>query len=292
MDELQKKNNIVDGSYNTARTEAINQMYDAQKAAREQELKSAYEQSLSAQQQAQDKIAPQYQRAANDLGAQYERNRLNFARQAAASGINTGTAAQESLARAGQYQRDFGALRTSESEAQADAERAKAELLAKYQSSVQSALAENDYNRAGALLNEYNNAYQRDLQNAQIAAQYGDFSLFSTLYGQEQADAMLALWKAQNPDLAYNTGRITADEYYVMTGRRPAGWTATGGLSLSDLVDGKLPVRAAAPVASGGGTWNAPFSPGGWDPGNKSQYWQNIQTAIEKTHAAGDHITW
>ena len=115
-----------------------------------------------------------------------------------------------------------------------------------------------------------------DLQNAQIAAQYGDFSLFSNLYGKEQADAMLALWKAQNPDLAYNTGRITADEYYVMTGRRPEGWTATGGLSLKDLVDGKLPVRASAPASGGGidNTWGWVANPytaaakGGWDPGN------------------------
>jgi len=276
MDELQKKNNIVDGSYNTARTEAINRMYDAQKTAREQELKSAYEQSLSAQQQAQDKIAPQYQQSANDLSTQYERNRRNFNQQAAGNGINTGTASQAALAQNNEYLRAFGGLRTSESEAIADSERKKAELAAQYERQKAAAAAENAYNLSGALLNEYNNAYNRDLQNAQIAAQYGDFSLFSNLYGKEQADAMLALWKAQNPDLAYNTGRITADEYYVMTGRRPEGWTATGGLSLKDLVDGKLPVRASAPASGGGidNTWGWVANPytaaakGGWDPGN------------------------
>lgn len=242
-------------SYTTARTDAINKLYDAQQAQREAELKNAYQQNLSAQQAAQQKIAPQYRTAANDLGAQYERNRLNFARQAAASGINTGTAAQESLARAGQYQRDFGNLRQSEAEAQAEAERSMANLEASYKSSVASALAQNDYNRANALLNEYNNGYQRDLQNAQIAAQYGDFSLFGNLYGQEQADAMAALWRAQNPDLAYNTGRITADEYFVMTGRRPAGYTASGGKTLSDLVNGMLPGRTGGGGGTTAGNW-------------------------------------
>ena len=120
-------NNIMNGVYNTARTDAINQMYDAQRAQREAELKNAYDQSMSTYQEAQAKIAPEYQRQANDLGVQYERQRNNFWNQAAASGINTGVSAQESLARGGEYQRDFGNLRTSEAEQQAAVERQMAD---------------------------------------------------------------------------------------------------------------------------------------------------------------------
>lgn len=206
-------NNITNGAYNTARTEAINAMYDAQRAQQEAQLKNAYEQSMSAYQEAQSKIAPEYQQKANDLAVQYERNRHNFWNQAAASGINTGVAAQESLARGGEYQRDFGNLRTSEAEAQAAVERQMADRKAQYQNDISAALSQNDYQRAGALLDEYNNAYSRDLENAKILASYGDFSFYKNLYGQDQADAMFKLWAAQNPDIAHATGRITNDQY-------------------------------------------------------------------------------
>lgn len=289
-EELLKKNTQADSAgtnagtttagstgtaYNTARTDAINQLYDAQKAQRENELKSAYEQSVSAQQQAQQKIAPQYQTSANDLATQYERNRRNFNQQAAGSGLNSGTASQAALAQNNEYLRSFGKLRASESEAQAQSAQKLADLEAQYKSAVASALAENDYNRANALLNEYNNAYERDIQSAQLLAQFGDFSGYATLYGQEQADAMGALWAAQNPDLAYNTGRITADQYFIMTGKRPAGYTASGGKTLADLVDGYLPKGSGSGGIGGGvgvGSGNplTAYAFGGWDPGNKT----------------------
>lgn len=249
-------NNVVNGAYNTARMDAINQMYDAQRAAREAELKNAYEQSMSAYQEAQGKIAPEYQRQANDLGVQYERQRHNFWNQAAASGINTGVSAQESLARGGEYQRDFGALRTSEAEQQAAVERQMADRKAQYQNDVAAALAENDYQRAGALLDEYNNGYSRDLENAKLLASYGDFAFFENLYGKDQANNMFLLWASQNPDLAHNTGRITDDQFNNLK----------AGKSMNDGLDenGKRIIPAAA--ASGGGGNGG----GGWDPGNRS----------------------
>lgn len=252
-------NNIMNGAYNTARTDAINQMYDAQRAQREAELKNAYDQSMSAYQEAQSKIAPEYQQKANDLGVQYERNRHNFWNQAAASGINTGVSAQESLARGGEYQRDFGNLRTSEAEQQAAVERQMADRKAQYQNDVAAALAQNDYQRAGALLDEYNNGYQRDLENAKILASYGDFSFYENLYGKEQADAMYKLWLAQNPDLAHNTGRITDAQWENLKNNK----NMTDGLD----ANGNR-IVSAAPAASGGGGssynyWESMYGTGG-----------------------------
>lgn len=253
-------NNVVNGAYNTARMDAINQMYDAQRAAREAELKNAYDQSMSAYQEAQGKIAPEYQQKANDLGVQYERQRHNFWNQAAASGINTGVSAQESLARGGEYQRDFGALRTSEAEQQAAVERQMADRKAQYQNDVAAALAENDYQRAGALLDEYNNGYSRDLENAKLLASYGDFTFFENLYGKDQANNMFLLWASQNPDLAHNTGRITDDQFRNIK----------AGKSMNDGLDenGKRIISAAAAAAASGGGGNV--GGGGWDPGNHS----------------------
>lgn len=276
-DELLKKNTEVTtpstGAAETSapsNTDRINAVYDAQRNQQQTQLKDSYEQSMSAYDAAQQKIAPQYQQSANDLATQYERDRLNFARRAAATGINTGTAAQESLARGSQYQRDFGALRTAEANAQAEAERRKAELTAQYQRDVAAALADNDYNRALALFNESQNAAERDLQKAQILADYGDFSGFAAIYGQPQADSMAALWNAQNPDLAYNTGRMDAEQYKAMTGQYPAGYTPAGGIGYGGINH---------------------FQNGGWDPGNTMPINREWYDYITNTNYYGTQTT-
>ena len=206
--------------------QAINDMYDAQKQSQLTQLESAYQASRSEAEAARDRLPGQYRQQANDLSAQYERNRRNFNLQAEASGLNTGAASQAALARNSAYQRDMGNLRTSQAEAMAEADRGLADLERQYQANVSSAIADNDYQRAQALMNEYNNGYSRDLNTAKTLAAYGDFSGYAGLYGQETADSMAALWKAQNPELAYNTGRMTAEEYKAITGKYPAGYQA------------------------------------------------------------------
>lgn len=252
----QRNQGLLGSGYNTARTDAINEIYDAQRRAREEELKAAYEKSRSEYQATRDKIAPEYQKKANDLSVQYERNRQNFNNQAAATGINSGVASQAALARGGEYQRDFGNLRTAEANATAEADRQMANLTAEYQANVRAALADNDYKKAQALLDEYNNSYQRDLKNAQILAEFGDFSAFASLYGEEQAKNMEAVWRAQNPELAasldYAAGKIDADQYHQLTGRYPAGYIPAGGfggggstMSASDNIRQELASMAA-----------------------------------------------
>ena len=212
---------ITSPAYSTARTDAINQMYDAQAAAKQQELKAAYDRQMSSAQAAADKIPQTYQQQANALATQYERNRRNLNMQAAGNGINTGTASQQALALNSAYQRDYGNIGRAQADAQAEAQRGMADLTAQYESNIQSALAQNDYQKAAALLNEYNNSESRNLKNAQILAEFGDFSGYANLYGKEQADNMLAIWRAQNPDLAYMTGSITEAQRENLINGRP-----------------------------------------------------------------------
>ena len=206
--------------------QAINDLYDAKKQSQLTQLESAYQESRAEAEAARDKLPGQYRQQANDLAAQYERNRRNFNLQADASGLNTGAASQAALAQNSAYQRDIGALRTAQADAMTEADRGIADLERQYQANVSSAIADNDYQRAQALMNEYNNGYSRDLNTAKTLAAYGDFSGYAGLYGQETADSMAALWKAQNPELAYNTGRMTAEEYRAVTGKYPAGYKA------------------------------------------------------------------
>lgn len=205
---------------------AVNDLYDAKQQSQLTQLESAYQASRAEAEAARDKLPGQYRQQANDLAAQYERNRRNFNLQADASGLNTGAASQAALAQNSAYQRDMGALRTAQADAMTEADRGIAELERQYQANVSAAIADNDYQRAQALMNEYNNGYSRDLNTAKTLAAYGDFSGYAGLYGQETADSMAALWKAQNPELAYNTGRMTAEEYKAVTGKYPAGYKA------------------------------------------------------------------
>lgn len=217
----------------TQGTDQINSMYDAQKQAQLAGLESAYNQNLSNAQAARDALPGQYQARANDLAVQYERQRRNLNQQAAANGLNTGAGSQMQLALGGNYNRDYGAVRTAQQQALDTADRDINDLKAAYQSQVQQAVANNDYQRAQALLAEYKNQYQRQLQQAQTLASYGDFSAYLNVpgYSQEQIDNMRNTWIASNPQLAYNTGAITAEQYYNMTGQWPAGYSApsTGG---------------------------------------------------------------
>ena len=137
--------------------QAINDLYDAKQQSQLTQLESAYQESRAEAEAARDKLPGQYRQQANDLAAQYERNRRNFNLQAEASGLNTGAASQAALAQSSAYQRDMGALRTAQADAMTEADRGIAELERQYQANVSSAIADNDYQRAQALLNEYNN---------------------------------------------------------------------------------------------------------------------------------------
>lgn len=254
----------VANSYSTQGADKINAMYDAQKESQLNQLKSAYDQSKSEYTAAQEKIAPQYQSAANALGVQNERNRRNMNLQAAANGINTGTASQMALAQSNVAQREYGKLRTAEADAEAEAARQLANFEAKYQSDVAAAIANSDYQRAAALYDEFKNAQNMELKNAQILAEFGDFSGFARLFGEDQAKNMQKVWKYQNPDLAYNIGKMSAAEYYKATGSYPADYEdPSGGYGGGD------------PWDYGGSGWNPSNSTPTAKPATPSVQWQD-----------------
>lgn len=106
-----------------------------------------------------------------------------------------------------------------------------AALETQYKSAVAQAIAENDYNRAKALMDEYGNQENRDATTAKILAGYGDFSGYAKLYGDDVANNMAQYWISQNPKLAYDMGRISAEDYARLTGQRSgSGSGSRGGL--------------------------------------------------------------
>lgn len=103
-----------------------------------------------------------------------------------------------------------------------------AALETQYKSAVAQAIAENDYNRAKALMDEYGNQENRDATTAKILAGYGDFSGYAKLYGDDVANNMAQYWISQNPKLAYDMGRISAEDYARLTGKSSGGSGGSG----------------------------------------------------------------
>jgi len=206
---------------NEQRIQSIKDMYAAQQQARLNELENAYNLSMSDMQAAADKIPVQFQTQANANAVDYERQRRNALEQFNMNGLNTGANSQYQLSMMGNNQRTMNNIRQAQASSEAEAARQQANLTAQYQSNIQSALANNDYQRAAALLDEYNNGYERDLKNAELLAGYGDFSGYAGIYGEDTAKGMEDIWKQQNPDVAYVTGKITKDQRDNIKAGRP-----------------------------------------------------------------------
>lgn len=215
----------------------IAQMYDAQMAAKQQSMEDAYNQNMTTMQRAREQIAPTYFNQGNDLATQYERTRRNNNMRADMNGLNTGTASQMDLAQQSNYLDAFGQIRTAQANAERQADQQIADLEVAYKSQVAQALADNDYQKATALLQEYqrrDNAaeemrrynQEQAMADAKLRAAYGDFGGFASLYGQGTADAMQKYWAMNNPDYAYAMGLISAAEYQAMTGMAPGGYSS------------------------------------------------------------------
>ena len=216
----------------------IQQMYDAQMAAKAQSLEDAYNQNLEAMQYAKGQIDPQFIAQGNDLATQYERTRRNNNLRADMNGLNTGAASQMDLAQQSNYLNSFGQIRAAQAKAQTEADRQIANLEVSYKSAVAQALADNDYQKAAALMQEYQRRdaaaeemrrynQQQALADAKLRAAYGDFGGYESIYGSDVSKTMRDFWVQSNPNYAYANGLISAEQYKKLTGRDAPGTSSS-----------------------------------------------------------------
>lgn len=194
-------------------TKAINDMFDANINAQKIALQESGDQALSDAQANRDNIAKIYQQQKNASAVDWERQRRNFHEGANTSGINTGAGSQAELSMMGMQQRSQNALGAAQAGAEVEADRNIADIRRNTQAAINQAIAENDYKKAAALLDDYNLQYNRAMARAQDLAAFGDFSGYAAIYGEQQANSMWTSWVAQNPQVAYMMGQITADQY-------------------------------------------------------------------------------
>ena len=197
----------------------INELYNKQYDANAANLRATYDRNVSDAAAAQQKIAPQYQTQANQMAAQYERNRRNMNLQNMNNGMGTGTAVQQQEALNNAYQKNYAGLRGQELQAQTDAGQKMTNLGADYQNALASARADAENKKAAALISDQNNQNNWYDNQAKLMAGYGDFSAYERLYGKDAAQQMRDVWIVQNPEAALGAGLIDQARYKQITGR-------------------------------------------------------------------------
>lgn len=232
------------------RAAEINRMYDANRNAQTTALQEAGDQALSDAQANRDKIAGNYHTAMNQSAVNWERMRRNFLEGANMSGVNTGANSQSQLHMMGEQQKAQTNLAGQQAAATAEADRNIADIRRNTQARINEAISKNDYQRAAALLDEYNTMYNRAITRAETLSKYGDFSGYASIYGAEEAQRMANNWYAQDPNLAYMMGAITTDQRDNLLHNRP----------INDGLDENGVRVAPASGGSGGGGWGGSMS--------------------------------
>lgn len=233
----------------------INRVYDAGLETQKQSLMNAYNANVEAQQGAAGTIRQTGDTLAHDLAVQNARNMGNINQFADARGVNRQQGSQAQLSLGNARNASVGGFAFRQQAALAENQRQQDLAKIQYQAQVQEALADNDYKKAAALLDDYNNENAWRDQQAQILASYGNFDPYRDLYGEDAATAMQSVWAAQNPQIAYRTGAITANQYRLITGHYPLGYSGGGGGG-NDWYDprGGGPADDGLPGPGSGGT--------------------------------------
>ena len=157
----------------------VNDLYDAARERKLAQLKTAFDRSVEALRAERAELPGVYDSQKNAAAAQSEMAGRNFNEYAAASGLNSGTAGQAALARSNQLQGDLAALGRQEAAEQADIARRETQLRTQYADDVAAAVAQGEYDRAAALLEEYRRAETSRVDTA-----------------REQADENYRAWQA------------------------------------------------------------------------------------------------
>lgn len=231
----------------------LGKSFDAQK----QGLQNAYDQNIASQTQAANAGQAAYDAAKQNVYTQAAITGNDMNRWADRRGLNYQPGSQQALALGRARAGAAGSIVQQQQAALQESARQKALLSTDYNNRVQQAIATRDYQKAAALLDDYNSQNDWLDKNAEAMAAFGNFTGYEQLYGPDQARAMQWFWVGSNPELAYNTGVIDAKRYTELTGRNAPGASYGGGGGGGDWWDvystGTMPYSASDYGRSGGG---------------------------------------
>ena len=231
----------------------LGKSFDAQK----QGLQNAYDQNMASQTQAANAGQAAYDAAKQNVYTQAAITGNDMNRWADRRGLNYQPGSQQALALGRARAGAAGSIAQQQQAALQESARQKALLSTDYNNRVQQAIATRDYQKAAALLDDYNSQNDWLDKNAEAMAAFGNFTGYEQLYGPDQAKSMQWFWIGSNPELAYNTGVIDAQRYQEITGRAAPGASGGGGGGSGDWWDayatGTMPYSASDYGRSGGG---------------------------------------
>lgn len=150
-------------------TEYLKQQKAAQVESALAGLKGAYEQSLAGYQSAGDRLRESYDAARNAAAAQDAIARRTFQEQAAASGLNSGTAGQAELSRSAALTGELARIGSTQAGAKAELELQKQNLQSQYETAIAQARQNGDSELATALYQELVRVQNLERQDKQLA---------------------------------------------------------------------------------------------------------------------------
>lgn len=174
----------------------IRDMYAQQQAAQLAALKSAYEQNVLDYQAQDDLISAEAQRQRNQAAAQNELQRMYMNEMGIMQGLNTGTTGQMALAQSAALQGNLASIGTQEQQSLSDSALERSKLKAQYSAAVDQAVAQNNYELANALYQEY--VRQDTLAQQKAAAALEQQNWLDKFNYQKEQDALAQQnWQAQ-----------------------------------------------------------------------------------------------
>ena len=174
----------------------IRDMYAQQQAAQLAALKSAYEQNVLDYQAQDDLISAEAQRQRNQAAAQNELQRMYMNEMGIMQGLNTGTTGQMALAQSAALQGNLASIGTQEQQALSDSALERSKLKAQYSAAVDQAVAQNNYELANALYQEY--VRQDTIAQQKAAAALEQQNWLDKFNYQKEQDALAQQnWQAQ-----------------------------------------------------------------------------------------------
>ena len=174
----------------------IRDMYDANSASQLAALKSTYEQNVLDYQAQDDLISAEAQRQRNQAASQNDLQRMYMNEMGIMQGLNTGATGQMALAQSAALQGSFADIGAQEQQALADSALERSKLKVQYSAAVDQAIAQNNYELANALYQEY--VRQDNLAQQKAAAALEQQNWLAQFNYQKEQDALAQQnWQAQ-----------------------------------------------------------------------------------------------
>ena len=202
------------------------QMFDQQTAANNAAYEAAAARAREVNAQNIETLNQGYQGTNKQLYRDYMQHQRTLPQEMAARGYSGGLSESAQLRLRNSYEEGLNENERARLGQISGANATLAQQLYEAQARADAANQQANQQRLGYLTQLQEQQYQDQQQRAATLASAGDFSGYKELgYSDAQIKYMNDVWARQNPALAYSMGKISAGDYYKLTGAYPPGYS-------------------------------------------------------------------